>query len=75
MNRERELDDVRRGYDRAVLDEALARAERRLELSRSVIALRVAEGRDHERLDRLAHETAQRRKRLRAEVTRSRAER
>src|SRR5690349_7754633 len=36
------------------LDEAIARAERRLELSRSVIALRVAEGRDHERLDRLA---------------------
>jgi|tagenome__1003787_1003787.scaffolds.fasta_scaffold20582734_2 hypothetical protein len=34
MNRERELDDVRRGYDRAVLDEAIARAERRLELSR-----------------------------------------
>jgi hypothetical protein len=34
MNRERELDDARRGYDRAVLDEAIARAERRLELWR-----------------------------------------
>jgi hypothetical protein len=34
MNRERELDDVRHRYDRAVLDEAIARAERRLELSR-----------------------------------------
>ena len=75
MDREHELDDVRRRYDRAVLNEATARAEWQLELLRSVIALRVAEGRDHERLDRLAHETAQRRKRLRAEVTRSRAER
>ena len=34
MGRERELDDVRREYDRAVLDEAIARAERRLELWR-----------------------------------------
>jgi len=66
---------VRCGYDRAILDEVIARAEWRLELSRSAVALRVAEGRDHGRPDRPAHGTARRRKRLRAAVTRSRAER
>ena len=34
MNREHERDNMRRRYDRAVLDEAIARAERRLELWR-----------------------------------------
>jgi hypothetical protein len=43
----------------AALDEAIARAERRARLSRSVVAMRATVGRDHERLGRLVDATEQ----------------
>jgi hypothetical protein len=75
MRREDEPDDPLCTRNLAALDEAITRAELQLELLRAVIAMRIVERRDHERLDRLSYETEQRLNHLRAEVTRLRAER
>jgi|tagenome__1003787_1003787.scaffolds.fasta_scaffold20139873_1 hypothetical protein len=59
--------DAARRQALAALDEAIARAERQAKLLRSVVAMRAAAGRDHERLDRLADATEQRLVRLRGQ--------